>query len=120
MPEAGFTLIELIAVMGVLAILATVVILNIAGVARNGQSAGCQTDVATINSAMSAYYSANSDWGGNFIAGTYHNDQSHGNEYIATFGPLHPTFIHTLPTACDTMTIVDEGSGAKSVSGTPS
>jgi prepilin-type N-terminal cleavage/methylation domain-containing protein len=55
--EAGFTLIELLVVISVLAILASIVVLNVAGVGGRGGMASCQTDLKSIQTAVTAYYS---------------------------------------------------------------
>ncbi len=53
--QKGFTLIELLVVIAVLAILAAIVLFNVVGVSNRGQSAACNTDVKTLQTAVDAY-----------------------------------------------------------------
>jgi type II secretory pathway pseudopilin PulG len=46
----------LLVVIAVLAVLATIVIFNVAGVANRGRTSACQTDLKSIQTASDAYY----------------------------------------------------------------
>lgn len=52
----GFTLVELLIVIVILGILATVVVFAVGGVADRGQSSTCATDERTIATAVEAYF----------------------------------------------------------------
>ena len=61
--QGGFTLIELLVVIAVLAILAAIVIFNVATAADRGRTESCKTDLQTIQTAAQAYYNDNhSSW----------------------------------------------------------
>jgi general secretion pathway protein G len=88
--EAGFTLIELLVVISVLAILASIVVLNVTGVGGRGQVASCQTDLKSVQTAVTAYYS------------------DHGQLYPTTGGTvpgtvdmtnLVPAYLHSTPSS---------------------
>lgn len=54
-PEAGFTLLELLIVMLVLGILASIVVFTLSTVGGSAATAACQSDFATTTDALSAY-----------------------------------------------------------------
>jgi competence protein ComGC len=93
-------------VLAVLAILALIVILNITGVKNKGQTASCDTDVKTVQSAISAYV------------------VDHGTAGLAA-GPIAssewdlivPAYIHTQPTSCLTGFSLAEAGSSFTVSG---
>lgn len=55
----GFTLIELLIVIVILGILATVVVLSIAGIADRGTESTCVTDERTLLTAVESYFGNN-------------------------------------------------------------
>jgi prepilin-type N-terminal cleavage/methylation domain-containing protein len=54
--DSGFTLIELMIVIVILAILAGIVLFAVGGVTDRGTSAACKTDLSTVSTAVEAYY----------------------------------------------------------------
>src|SRR5215213_3913147 len=54
--DEGFTLIELLIVIVILGILATVVVFAVGGITDRGQESACDTDRATLEVAVEAYY----------------------------------------------------------------
>ena len=54
--ESGFTLIELMIVIVILAILAGVVLFAVGGVTDTGKVSACKADYSTISTAAEAYY----------------------------------------------------------------
>jgi general secretion pathway protein G len=90
--QRGFTLIELLVVIAILAVLAAIVIFNVTGVVQRGNTAACQTDLQTVQTASDAYYSDN-------------------GSYAASVAALSPTYIHTPPTDLGTVTINTDGHG---------
>jgi prepilin-type N-terminal cleavage/methylation domain-containing protein len=54
--EAGFTLIELMIVIVILAILAGIVLFAVGGVTDRGTVAACKTDLSTVSTGVEAYY----------------------------------------------------------------
>jgi prepilin-type N-terminal cleavage/methylation domain-containing protein len=57
--QAGFTLVELLIVIAILAALAAIVLFNVAGVNTSSRCAAMQTDGATLQSAADLYYNNN-------------------------------------------------------------
>ncbi len=54
--ESGFTLIELLIVIVILGILAAIVVFSVRGITDRGTQSACKANVATINTAVEAYY----------------------------------------------------------------
>jgi general secretion pathway protein G len=54
--DRGFTLIEMLIVIVVLGILATVVIVSVQGITNRGEDATCDADVHTLSNAAEAYF----------------------------------------------------------------
>jgi len=57
--ESGFTLIELLIVIVILGVLAGIVVFSVRGIQNNSTSSACNADLATVNSALEAYYAQN-------------------------------------------------------------
>lgn len=57
--DAGFSLIELLIVILVLGILATVVVFSVRGITDNGQDSACETDQRTLATAVESYLAQN-------------------------------------------------------------
>ncbi len=57
--ESGFTLVELLVVIVIIGVLSSVVVFSVRGINNNSAQAACQSDVATVNSALEAYYAQN-------------------------------------------------------------
>ncbi len=73
--DEGFTLIELLIVIVILGILATVVVFAVGGITDRGQDSACDTDRATLEVAVEAYF-AKAEYvphysGGNDSPGSY-------------------------------------------------
>jgi prepilin-type N-terminal cleavage/methylation domain-containing protein len=96
--ERGFTLIEILVVVAMLAVLAAIVILNLSAFVGRGKAAACETDLASVQTAVDAYYNENGayPWSG---AST-------------TFPGIVPTFLHTAPTTTGAVTIDSSGNAA--------
>ena len=62
--DAGFTLIEMLIVIVVLGILATVVVVSVQGITNRGEDATCDADIHTLSNAAEAYFAKH---GGNSI-----------------------------------------------------
>ena len=90
--QKAFTLIELLVVIAVLAVLAAIVLFNVTGVVQRGNTAACETDLKTVQTASDAYYSDNST-------------------YAANVAALQPTDIHTIPIDLGTVVINSDGHG---------
>ena len=60
--EGGFTLIELLIVIVILGILAAVVVFSVNGIQDRGKKAACQSDMATVTTAVEASYAKNGAW----------------------------------------------------------
>src|SRR4051812_28880006 len=82
--DKGFTLVELLIVIVILGILATVTVFAVRGITDRGKTSACQADKKTYETALEGYYAVN-------------------NAYPATGVPavtaaLVPQFIKTVPT----------------------
>jgi prepilin-type N-terminal cleavage/methylation domain-containing protein len=60
--QGGFTLIELMIVIVILAILAGVVLFAVGGITNKGNVAACKADYATIGTAAEAYFANNGSY----------------------------------------------------------
>ncbi|MDQ1709875.1 MAG: hypothetical protein QOG49_1260 [Frankiaceae bacterium] len=58
--EGGFTLIEVLVVISILAVLSGIVVFAVAGITDRGKTSACSTDKATVQTAVQAYYAVNS------------------------------------------------------------
>ena len=54
--DKGFTLVELLIVIVILGILATVTVFAVRGITDQGQNSACDTDQATLETAVEAFY----------------------------------------------------------------
>ena len=57
--DKGFTLVELLIVIVILGILATVTVFAVRGITDQGQSNACQVEARTLDTAIEAYYAQN-------------------------------------------------------------
>jgi prepilin-type N-terminal cleavage/methylation domain-containing protein len=57
--DKGFTLVELLIVIVILGILATVTVFAVRGITDQGQNSACDTDRATLETAVEAFYAQN-------------------------------------------------------------
>lgn len=60
--EGGFTLIELLIVIIILAILAAIVVFAVGTTSKNAQTAACQSDAKSLETAMEAYHALVGDY----------------------------------------------------------
>jgi prepilin-type N-terminal cleavage/methylation domain-containing protein len=120
--EGGFTLIELLVVIAILAILAFIVIFNVTGVTNRGNSAACQTDVKTTQTALDAYLNDN----GTIVAAatidptfTATGPWSIATTTLAFWTKLSPNYIHSVPktSECATAFQVGYANGADDTNG---
>lgn len=54
--DAGFTLVEMLIVIVVLAVLGTVVVASVAGITDRGEEASCEGDLRTLSIAAESYF----------------------------------------------------------------
>ena len=57
--DKGFTLVELLIVIVILGILATVTVFAVSGITQNAKDNTCKTELAEVQTAVEAYYAAN-------------------------------------------------------------
>lgn len=60
--DEGFTLVELLIVIVILGILATVVVFAVQGITDTGQENACDVGLRTVQTAVEAYYAENQAW----------------------------------------------------------
>src|SRR5262245_24667281 len=60
--EEGFTLVELLVVIVILGVLASIVVFAVGGITNNSSKNACSTDKATVSAAEEAYYAQNSKY----------------------------------------------------------
>ena len=61
-PKKGFTLVELLIVVSILGVLATIALPRIMGRAKTAKINACKTNVALINSQLELYYQNKGEW----------------------------------------------------------
>jgi prepilin-type N-terminal cleavage/methylation domain-containing protein len=106
--EKGFTLIELLVVIAVLAILAAIVLFNVVGVTTRGNKSACDTDKATIQTAVDAWINDNSNGVGTapniLVLGDMTKTQAPATDSALNL-LVSKGYIHTATTSCKTMTL---------------
>ncbi len=91
----GFTLVELLVVIGVMAILASVVLLNVTGVIGEGETEAAATELVTIQTAMDVMMAKNDL--SSVTATTSTSDMS----AFPTENPLYPNYLRTAMTSAN-------------------
>lgn len=96
----GFTLVELLVVIGIMAVLAAVVLLNVTGVIGSGEEEATATEIVTVQTAMDVMMAKNDL--SSVTATSSTNDMS----AFPTGHPLYPNYLRTATTSsnysCDT------------------
>ena len=98
--QEGFTLIELLVVIAVLAVLASVVVLNVTAVPGKGATAACQTDLKSVQTAVTAYYEDNGETyptSGGAVPG------------VVVMADIVPTYLHTAPSSTGSVSLDSDG-----------
>lgn len=108
--DGGFTLIELLIVIVVLGILAAVVVFSLGSVVGKSAVAACQSDAATLNTAIAASYANNSVYpASQAVLATTAN----GGPYIQTIpANSHYAFSYTGTASTYSLTVIGNGTGA--------
>jgi general secretion pathway protein G len=60
--DKGFTLVELLIVIVILGILATVTVFAVRGIQDRGEQSACEAEVQTVTAAAQAYYAQNNSY----------------------------------------------------------
>ena len=97
--EGGFTLVELLVVIVILAILAAIVVFAVGGITDKGQTSSCKADRSSLETAEEAFFAENDNYttmsglvSGKFIheAATLHDITVASGNQSYTVDPLSP------------------------------
>lgn len=98
--KEGFTLVELIVVITIIAVLLAAVVLALTGYIGRSETTACEADQYSLQRAVGAYYAANQSWPTN--DGGMPGDLFFGDDPVT--GPLVGGYITAVPrsdTTCD-------------------
>jgi general secretion pathway protein G len=104
--DKGFTLVELLIVIVILGILATVTVFAVTGITGRGKESACQSDAKTIQTALEAY---------NANEGAYTNSQP----ALVDAGLMHSVSKNLTINLYNAGAIIPFGNGADGKTGTP-
>ena len=90
--QRGFTLVELLVVIGIIGALAAVVIPNVSRFAGSGDTAANQTELQTVQAAIDLYMADNS--------ATSVPEQAATNNMVTSTPALNPNYVRQTTTRC--------------------
>ena len=83
--DGGFTLVEVLIVIVILGVLATVTVFAVRGISDRGETASCQTEANTVVTAAEAYYAQNASTVTTSIQTLYDNGYLRDAEPVAAW-----------------------------------
>jgi prepilin-type N-terminal cleavage/methylation domain-containing protein len=93
--DKGFTLVELLIVIVILGILATVTVFAVRGITTRGQDNACDVEQRSIETAIEAYYVDNNQTNptgfGDLVPGYITEDPTARFTFVAAVAPASPT-----------------------------
>lgn len=100
--QTGFTIVELLIVVVVIAILAAITIVSYNGITANAKHSSMKSDIAAINKAINLYYADNGVYPPNASSGCTNGwcgwDQVTGDNFIPGLVPKYISSLPQLPT----------------------
>ena len=92
--DQGFTLVELLIVIVILGILATVTVFAVRGITDQGETNACQTEKRSVETAIEAYYAQNNQ-----------TDATQLSDLVPTFLKENPSYVTITFPASGTPTV---------------
>lgn len=114
--RAGFTLIEIIVVLVVIALLASIVTINVRGYLIRGRQTTARVEISNISNALETFYSINGRYPTNEEGISKLTEKSEGSESILTRIPIDPwghSYQYNSPGRTDPFEVICFGADGK-------
>lgn len=97
----GFTIVELLIVIVVIAILAAISIVAYNGIQSNARLSAYRSDIQAINKAIQLYHVDNGFYPGAATGGCWTNQSTGTGNFVLSTPPLAPNYIQTMPSVAN-------------------